>query len=216
MQVNRPSLIYSTHGKQGAIRPSTRLTQDEMTLSGVANQHLVGSGGTVNLGQAELAVADRDGSVSFRACRWTRFRLSWLALKPSPRCRALSWLCACAANVALPRVLLKSVVQIATCPIPHMAAELGPDCPGIGIVAVRGDPIRDYAGHGLCRSKEGLGGGKVAVLTQPSRRPGRQRDRSRDTDTANHHAPECMSRRRTSFGRLGLFVADAGSQPMLG
>ena len=103
MQVNRPSLIYSTHGKQGAIRPSTRLTQDEMTLSGVANQHLVGSGGTVNLGQAELAVADRDGSVSFRACRWTRFRLSWLALKPSPRCRALSRLCACAANVALPR-----------------------------------------------------------------------------------------------------------------
>src|ERR1700736_4960671 len=48
-----------------------------------------------------------------------------------------------------------------------------------------------------------------------SRQPGRQRDRSRDTDTANHHAPECMSRRRTSFGRLCLFVADAGSQPML-
>src|SRR5947207_3911192 len=63
-------------------------------------------------------------------------------------------------------ILLKSVVQIATCPMPHMAAELCPDCPGIGIVAVRGDPIRDYAGHRLCRSKEGLGGGKVAVLTQ--------------------------------------------------
>jgi hypothetical protein len=111
-------------------------------------------------------------------------------------------------------ILLKSVVQIATCPMPHIAAELGPDCPGIGIVAVRGDPIRGYAGHRLCRSKEGLGGGKVAVLTQP-RRPGRQRDRSRDTDTANHHVPECMSRRRSSFGRLCLFVADAGSQPML-
>jgi hypothetical protein len=50
--------------------------------------------------------------------------------------------------------------------MPHMAAELCPDCPGIGIVAVRGDPIRGYAGHRLCRSKEGLGGGKVAVLTQ--------------------------------------------------
>jgi hypothetical protein len=50
--------------------------------------------------------------------------------------------------------------------MPHMAAELCPDCPGIGIVAVRGDPIWDYAGHRLCRSKEGLGGGKVAVLTQ--------------------------------------------------
>ena len=33
-------------------------------------------------------------------------------------------------------------------------------------MAVRGDPIRDDAGHRLCRSKEGLGGGKVAVLTQ--------------------------------------------------
>src|ERR1700746_954558 len=63
-------------------------------------------------------------------------------------------------------ILLKSVVQIATCPMPHMAAELCPDCPGIGIVAVGGDPIRGYAGHRLCRSKEGLGGGKVAVLTQ--------------------------------------------------
>src|SRR5580700_4287699 len=50
--------------------------------------------------------------------------------------------------------------------MPHMAAEFCPDCPGIGIVAVRGDPIRGYAGHRLCRSKEGLGGGKVAVLTQ--------------------------------------------------
>ena len=63
-------------------------------------------------------------------------------------------------------ILLKSVVQIATCTMPHLAAKLGPDCPGIGIVAVRGDPIRDDAGHRLCRSKEGLGGGKVAVLTQ--------------------------------------------------
>src|SRR6516165_312831 len=63
-------------------------------------------------------------------------------------------------------ILLKSVVQIATCPMPHMAAELGPECPGIGIVAVRGNPIWGYAGHRLCRSKEGLGGGKVAVLTQ--------------------------------------------------
>jgi hypothetical protein len=39
-------------------------------------------------------------------------------------------------------ILLKSVVQIATCAMPHMATELGPDCPGTGIVAVRGDPIR--------------------------------------------------------------------------
>ena len=57
-------------------------------------------------------------------------------------------------------ILLKSVVQIAICPMPHMAAEFCPDCPGIGIVAIRGDPIRGYAGHRLCRSKEGLGGGK--------------------------------------------------------
>ena len=113
-------------------------------------------------------------------------------------------------------ILLKSVVQIATCPMPHMAAELCPDCPGIGIVAVRGDPD-----PGLRRSpllpierrpwrRQGRGAHSA------SRRPRRQRDRSRDTDTANHHAPECMSRRRTSCGRLCRFVADGGSQPMLG
>src|SRR6516165_6605642 len=50
--------------------------------------------------------------------------------------------------------------------MPHMAAEFCPDYPGIGIVAVRGDPIPGYAGHRLCLSKEGLRSSKVAVLTQ--------------------------------------------------
>jgi len=113
-------------------------------------------------------------------------------------------------------ILLKLVVQIATCPTPHMAAELCPDCPGIGIVAVRGDPIRDYAGHRLCRSKEGPGGGKVAVLTQHHVDQGASAiDRAIQIPPTTTH-PECMSRRRTSFGRLCLFVADASSQPMLG
>jgi hypothetical protein len=47
-----------------------------------------------------------------------------------------------------------------------------------------------------------------ATLAQ--RRPRRHRDRSRDTDTANNHAPQCMCRRRTSFGRLCLFVKCCG------
>src|SRR5215831_18990596 len=112
-------------------------------------------------------------------------------------------------------ILLKSIVQIATCTMPHMAAKLGPDCPGIGIVAVRGDPIRDYAGPPLpIERRPWWRQGRDAHSA--SRQPRRQRDRSRDTDTANHRAPECMSRRRTSSGRLCLFVADGGSQPMPG
>ncbi len=63
-------------------------------------------------------------------------------------------------------ILLKSVVQIATCPMPHMAAELCPDCPGIGIVAVRSTrsgvtPVTAFADR-----KKSPGGGKVAMLTQ--------------------------------------------------
>jgi hypothetical protein len=38
--------------------------------------------------------------------------------------------------------------------MPRDPAQVG--CPGIGIVAVRGDPIRGYTGHRLCRSKKAL------------------------------------------------------------
>src|SRR5262249_58797458 len=51
-------------------------------------------------------------------------------------------------------ILLKSGVQIATCTMPHMAAKLGPECPGIGIVAVRVGPIRAYPSHRLCGAYE--------------------------------------------------------------
>jgi hypothetical protein len=90
-------------------------------------------------------------------------------------------------------ILLKSVVQIATCPMPHMVAELCADCPGIGIVAVGGDAIRGDAGHRLCRSKEGLGGGKVAVLTQHHVNQGASAiDRAIQISPTTTHANVCL------------------------
>ena len=38
-------------------------------------------------------------------------------------------------------ILLEAIVEIAICPMPHAAAELRPDRPGIGVVAVRCDPV---------------------------------------------------------------------------
>ncbi len=63
-------------------------------------------------------------------------------------------------------VLLKSVVKAATRPVPHMFAEFSPDCPGIGVMAVGGDPIQGDISDRLGRSKECLGGSKIAVLAQ--------------------------------------------------
>src|ERR1700728_5142611 len=63
-------------------------------------------------------------------------------------------------------VLLKSVVEISSRPMPHMFAELGSDRSGIGIMAISGDPIRSDAGHRLGRSKEYPGGSKVTLLTE--------------------------------------------------
>jgi hypothetical protein len=45
-----------------------------------------------------------------------------------------------------------------------MFAEFGPDGPGIGVMAVSGDPIRGDISDRLGRLKECLDGTKVAVL----------------------------------------------------
>jgi hypothetical protein len=63
-------------------------------------------------------------------------------------------------------VLLKSVIEVATRPMPHMFAELGPDGSGIGVMAVGGDPIRRDASDRLGRSEERLGRREIAVLAQ--------------------------------------------------
>ena len=63
-------------------------------------------------------------------------------------------------------ILLKAIIQVSVCPMPHTLSELCPDCPGIRVVAVRRDPVRGDAGDSLGRSKEGLGRGEVAVLAQ--------------------------------------------------
>ena len=63
-----------------------------------------------------------------------------------------------------PMVLLKSVVDISASPMPHMLAELGSYRSGIGIMAIRGDPIRRDAGHRLGQSKECPGGSKLTML----------------------------------------------------
>ena len=63
-------------------------------------------------------------------------------------------------------VLLKSVVEISARPMPHPFAEFGSGRSGIGIMAIRGDPIRSDASHRLGRSKECPGGSKVTMLAQ--------------------------------------------------
>ena len=63
-------------------------------------------------------------------------------------------------------VLLQAIVEIGVDPMPHAAAELRLDRPGIGIVAVSRDPIGDDAGDSPCRSKEALGCGQIAMLTE--------------------------------------------------
>jgi hypothetical protein len=47
-------------------------------------------------------------------------------------------------------ILLEAIVEITVCPMAHAAAELHPDRLGIGIVAVRCDPVGDHTGNGLC------------------------------------------------------------------
>ena len=46
-------------------------------------------------------------------------------------------------------ILLEASVEIAVCPMPHAAAELRTDRPGISVVAVRRDPVGDHDGDGL-------------------------------------------------------------------
>jgi hypothetical protein len=46
-------------------------------------------------------------------------------------------------------ILLKAIVEIAVCSMPHAAAEFRPNGSGIGVVAVCRDPVRDHAGGGL-------------------------------------------------------------------
>jgi hypothetical protein len=50
--------------------------------------------------------------------------------------------------------------------MPRRLAELHPDRPGIGVVAVCRHPVRRDAGDRLGRAKECFGGGEVAVFAQ--------------------------------------------------
>ena len=50
--------------------------------------------------------------------------------------------------------------------MPHAPAEFHPDRPRVGVVAVRRDPVGDHTRDRLCRSKETLGRGEVAVLAE--------------------------------------------------
>ena len=47
-------------------------------------------------------------------------------------------------------VLLKTIVQIAVCAMPHMATERCPNGPRMGVVTIRRDPVRDHTDDGLC------------------------------------------------------------------
>src|SRR5215213_11590712 len=55
-------------------------------------------------------------------------------------------------------ILLQPVVQVGAGPVPHTFAQLGPDRPGVAVVAIRRDPVRCDAGHRLGGAEERLGG----------------------------------------------------------
>src|SRR3954453_18454536 len=63
-------------------------------------------------------------------------------------------------------VLLQPVVQVATGPVPHTFAQLGPDRAGVAVVAIRRDPVRCHASDRLGGAEELLSGCHVAVLTE--------------------------------------------------
>ena len=63
-------------------------------------------------------------------------------------------------------VLLKSVIEVATCPVAYLPAGFSADRSGIRIMAICRDPVRRHASHSLGGSKERLGSGQVTVLTQ--------------------------------------------------
>ena len=48
------------------------------------------------------------------------------------------------------KYLYRAIVEVAVCPMPHAAAKLHLDRQGIGVVAVRRDPVGDHAGDRLC------------------------------------------------------------------
>ena len=85
---------------------------------------------------------------------------------PSCRCDALEAEHRPTSALDATMVLLKTIVEIAVSPMPHAAAELRPDRPGIGVVAIRRDPIGDHCGDGLGRPKEALGCRQVAVIAE--------------------------------------------------
>jgi hypothetical protein len=63
-------------------------------------------------------------------------------------------------------ILLKAIIQITVGPMPHRLAELHPDRPGIGVVAVCCHSVRGDAGDRLGRAKEGLCRGEVAMFAE--------------------------------------------------
>jgi hypothetical protein len=69
---------------------------------------------------------------------------------PSCRCDALEAEHRPTSALDATMVLLKTIVEIAVGPMPHAAAELCPNGPGIGVVAVCRDPVGDHVGDGLC------------------------------------------------------------------
>jgi hypothetical protein len=58
-------------------------------------------------------------------------------------------------------ILFEASLEIPVGPMQHAAPELHPDRPGIGVVAVRRDPIGDHASDGLCWLKETIASGQV-------------------------------------------------------
>src|SRR5687768_16105253 len=88
------------------------------------------------------------------------------AAEPGGRSRALEAPHGAVSAFDAPVVLLQSIVQVAAGPVPHRSAQLGPDRPGVAVVAVRRHPVRRHPGDRLGGAEERLRRRHVAVLAE--------------------------------------------------
>lgn len=106
--------------------------------------------------------------------------------EPGSRLRALEVPHGPVSAFDAPVILLQPIVQVAAGPVSHTPAQLGPDRPGVAIVAVRRDPIRRHASGRLCGAEERLRRRHVAVLAEQH-----VDERAGAVDRAVEVAPAC-------------------------
>jgi hypothetical protein len=64
-------------------------------------------------------------------------------------------------------VLLKMIIRVAVGPVRHLVSKDGPDGTWVGIVAIRGEVVRDHSSYRPGGAEERLGGRETPRIAQP-------------------------------------------------